>query len=74
LRQRFALVAPAFREEAGDEEHLAFFPHSAISANAFAVGSGEMEGFEYAHGLARIIHEGSWRKRADAMRDGHSEP
>ena len=24
--------------------------------------------------LARIIHEGSWRKRADAMRDGHAEP
>ena len=23
--------------------------------------------------LARIIHEGSWRKRADAKRDGHSE-
>ena len=30
---------------------------------------------EYADVLpARIIHEGSWRKRADAMRDGHSEP
>ena len=24
-------------------------------------------------GLARIIHEGSLRKRADAKRDGHSE-
>jgi hypothetical protein len=24
--------------------------------------------------LARIIHEGSSRKRADAKRDGHSEP
>jgi hypothetical protein len=24
--------------------------------------------------LARIIHEGSSRKRADATRDGHSEP
>ena len=24
--------------------------------------------------LARIIHEGSLRKRADAKRDGHSEP
>ncbi len=25
------------------------------------------------NGLARIIHEGSPRKRADAKRDGHSE-
>ena len=24
--------------------------------------------------LARIIHEGSSRKRADVKRDGHSEP
>ncbi len=30
--------------------------------------------FGYLRVLARIIHDGSWRNRAVALRDGHAEP
>src|SRR5688572_2037215 len=36
--------------------------------------SGTTPGSLSSRRLTRIIHKGSWRKRADAKRDGHSEP
>src|SRR6185295_17943277 len=67
LCECFALIAPPFGQEPGDEENLPIFPQGTISTNALAIVPCENKRFERAHGFVSTFMRKTpsrWRTRS----------